>query len=232
VASERPIRDADPPSRARLGDAIRVGVVGFIEELVTFLAANVAWAVLVGAVVYASLRWPLALLLAPLAAPLTSGIARVAAEVARDRVVSLPTFVAGVRERFWTKLALGAVQIVVLVIALADLLLAPAIGGLPAIASMVLAFYVGLSSIAYGLVFWTLLNDPELRTMAARQIARLALAVVLRRPGPVAFFLAYTVLAIGVMSTLVVPILFLPSIVLLTVAAYVLPAAEEIRQGR
>jgi hypothetical protein len=29
-----------------------------------------------------------------------------------------------------------------------------------------------------------------------------------------------------------VPILFLPSIVLLTVAAYVLPAAEEIRQGR
>ncbi len=221
--------DAGAHLGPRLGDSIRLGVSGFIQEIVTFLLANGIWTVLVGAIVYGMLRWPIALLLAPLIAPLTCGLARVATETARDRVVSPRTFFAGVTDRFWVKLGMGAIQAVVLAIAVADLLVAPAIGGLPAIASLVLAVYVAASSVAYGLVFWTLLSDPELRTMRVRQIGRLALAVVLRRPGQVAFLLVFAVLAASVAIPLIPTVLFLPSIVLLTVAAYVLPAAEEIR---
>lgn len=211
---------------------MRIGVTGFIEEITTFLVANVAWAVMAGAIVYASARWPIALLLVPLAAPMTTGLSRVAAETARERVVSLRTFGDGVRERFWIKVGLGAVQGIVLLIAIADLVFAPAIGGLPAFASMVLAIYVAISSVAYGLVFWTLLADRDLGAMPVREIARLALAVVLRKPGPTAFLFVFAVLATGVMAALVAPVLFLPGIVLLTVAAYVLPAAEEIRPPR
>lgn len=221
--------DSDLRSRATLGDAIRLGVSGFIEEIVTFLMSNAVWALLVGLLTYAILRSPAALLLAPLIAPLSCGLARVATETARDRVVSPRTFITGVTDRFWAKLGAGAIQVLVLLIALADLLLAPAIGGLPAVASLVLAVYVAVSSLAYGLVFWTLISDPELRKMPVRQIARLALAVVLRHPGQVAFLFVFAVLAASVAVPLIPAVLFLPSIVLLTVAAYVLPAAEEIR---
>lgn len=223
--------DSDLRSRATLGDAIRLGVAGFIEEIVTFLMSNAVWALLVGLVTFAILRSPAALLLAPLIAPLSCGLARVATETARDRVVSPRTFISGVTDRFWPKLGIGAIQAVVLLVAVADLLLAPAIGGLPAVASLVLAIYVAVSSLAYGLVFWTLLSDPELRAMPVRQIARLALAVVLRHPGQVAFLFVFAVLAAAVAIPLIPAVLFLPSIVLLSVAAYVLPAAEEIRRG-
>jgi hypothetical protein len=224
--------DAGARLGPRLGDAIRVGVSGFIEEIVTFLLANGIWAVLVGGIVYGMLRWPIALLLAPAIVPLTCGLARVADDIARERVVSLRTFGSGVFDRFWTKLALGLVQMIVLVVAIADIVLAPAIGGVAAVASMVLAVYVAASSLAYGLVFWVLLVDPELRHASVRQIGRLALAVVLRKPGQVAFLFLFAVLAASVTGYLVVPVLFLPSIVLLTVAAYVLPAAEEVRGVR
>jgi len=232
VAADRSMPDEGPRQRASLGEAVRVGVSGFVSEIATFLLANGLWALLAGGIAYAALRLPVALLLAPLLAPLTCGLARVATETARDRVVSPRTFVAGVVERFWTKLGLGAVQALILVVALADILLAPAIGGLPAIASTVLAVYVAISSLAYGLVFWTLLADRDLRGLPVRQVARLALAVVLRRPAPVAFLFVYAVLAAGVAVPFVVAVLFLPSVVLLTVAAYVIPASEEIRAGR
>jgi hypothetical protein len=223
--------DSELRSRATLGDAIRLGVGGFIEEIVTFLMSNAVWALLVGLVTFAILRVPAALLLAPLIAPLSCGLARVATETARDRVVSPRTFISGVTDRFWAKLGIGVIQAIVLLVAVADLLLAPAIGGLPAVASLVLAIYVAVSSLAYGLVFWTLISDPELRAMPVPQIARLALAVVLRHPGQVAFLFVFAVLAAAVAVPLIPAVLFLPSIVLLTVAAYVLPAAEEIRRG-
>lgn len=224
--------DDDGRSGRPLGDAIRIGVAGFIEEITTFLIANVAWAILAGGIAYASIRWPVALLLAPLAAPLTTGLSRVAVETARGRVVSLRTFGAGVRDRFWTKVGLGAVQAIVLLVAIADLLLAPTIGGLPALVSMILAIYVAISSVAYGLIFWTLLADRDLGAMPVRQVARLALALILRKPGQIAYLFAFAMLAAGVMAALVAPVLFLPSIVLLTIAAYVVPAAEEIRSPR
>lgn len=226
---DRPAESGESTLAPRLGDAVRVGFSGFIEEITTFLVANLVWALLAGGVLYAIGRWPLALLLAPLLAPLTSGLARVATEVAQGRVVSPRTYLAGLRDRFWAKLGLGAVQAIVLLIAIADLVLAPGIGGLPAVASMILAVYVAIASTAYGLVFWTLISSRETSRLPVRQIGRLALAVVLRRPGQVAFLFGFAVLAVAVMSTLVVPVLFLPSIALLVVAAYVIPAAEEIR---
>lgn len=226
---DRPAASGESTLTPRLGDAVRVGFSGFIDEITTFLVANLAWAVLAGGVLYALGRWPIALLLAPLIAPLTSGLAHVATEVARGRVVLPRTYLDGLRHRFWAKLGLGALQAVVLLVAVADLVLAPAIGGLPAVASMILAVYVAIASTAYGLVFWTLISDREISRLPVRQVGRLALAVVLRRPGPVAFLFAFAVLSVAVMSTLVVPVLFMPSIALLVIAAYVIPAAEEIR---
>lgn len=220
----------DGPPNPSLADAIRISLVGFYEEISNLLIGNVAWALLTGGVIYAIGRWPIALLLIPFIGPLTCGLARMATGVARERVVKLGDFIAGVRERFVAKLGLAALQALVLGIALADLLVAPAIGGIMAAVSMVLALYVAASTIAYGLVFWTLLADPEHGALEVPQIGRLALAVVLSRPAQVGVLLVLAVLGIGVMASLVVPILFLPSILLIAIAGYVVPAADRIRE--
>ncbi len=217
---------AEPPPQPSLPVALRTGGMKLFEEIFPVLVTNLAWAMLAGALVYVAGLVPLALLLLPLIAPLTTGLARVAVLAARDRVVPLRAFVDGVTDRFWLKLGLGALQAVVLLVALMNVVVAPSMGGLFGAISMVLSVYVAAATFGYGLVFWTLLSDPDRATMPVRRVGRLAMAVVLTRPLPVAFLLILAALAIGVMASLIVPLLFLPSFVLITVAAYVLPAAD------
>jgi hypothetical protein len=212
-----------------LAGALRTGASKLFEEIFPVLVTNLGWAMLAGALVYVAGLVPLALLLLPLIAPLTTGLARVAVLAARDRVVPLHAFVEGVTSRFWLKLGLGALQAVVLLVALMNVVVAPALGGLFGAISMVLSVYVAAASFGYGLVFWTLLSDPDRAEMPVRRIGRLSMAVVLTRPLPVAFLLVLAALAIGVMASLIVPLLFLPSFVLITVAAYVLPSADLIQ---
>jgi hypothetical protein len=212
-----------------LAGALRTGASKLFEEIFPVLVTNLGWAMLAGALVYVAGLVPLALLLLPLIEPLTTGLARIAALAARDRVVPLRAFVDGMTERFWVKLGLGAIQAAILLVALMNVVVAPSLGGLFGAISMVLSVYVAAATFAYGLVFWTLLSDPDRRGMAIRQIARLAMAVVLTRPLQVGFLLLLAGLSIGVMASLIVPLLFLPSFVLITIAAYVLPAADLVQ---
>lgn len=217
---------AQPAPQPSLAGALRTGGAKLFEEIFAVLVTNLAWAMLAGAVVYLTGLAPVALVLLPLIAPLTTGLARISVLAARDRVVPLRAFLDGVRDRFWIKLGLGALQTVVLLTALVNVVVAPSLGGLFGAISMVLSVYVAAATFGYGLVFWTLLSDPDRATMAVRSLGRLSMAVVLARPLAVAFLLLLTALAIGVMASLIVPLLFLPSFVLITIAAYVLPAAD------
>lgn len=215
-----------PGPQPSLAGALRTGGAKLFEEIFAVLVTNLAWALLAGGVVYLSGLVPAALVLLPLIAPLTTGLARISVLAARDRVVPLHAFLDGVRDRFWVKLGLGALQTVVLLVALVNVVVAPSLGGLFGAISTVVSVYVAAATFGYGLVFWTLLSDPDRAAMAVRSLGRLSMAVVLARPLAVAFLLLLAALAIGVMASLIVPLLFLPSFMLITIAAYVLPAAD------
>ncbi|HJP71247.1 MAG TPA: hypothetical protein VJ975_05965, partial [Candidatus Limnocylindria bacterium] len=58
---------------------------------------------------------------------------------------------------------------------------------------------------------------------------RLALALVTLRPLQLVVLAVITVLAVIVSIQLIAPLLFLPSLVLITIAGYVVPVADRLR---
>lgn len=216
------------PQAPSLTVAIRFSLSGLVESLHAFLAWNlalVAAAVVVVALLPLSL---LALLLVPFLAPLACGLVRLASAARRGDHVALRTALPGLRERFWTKVGLAAVQVLLLLLAILNLLAAPAIGGLLAALSMATSVYLAATILAYATVGWTLLCDPRRASLPLGQLARLAIVVVLRRPLAILFILLVAGLSVVVVYNLLVPSLFLPSMVLLLAAGYVLPAADQI----
>ena len=215
----------EPPS---LAGAIRFSVLGLIDSLHAFLAWNFVLVIATVAALYLLVASNLALLVAPFLAPLACGLARLATVASRGGQVTLRTALPGIRHRFWAKVGLAAAQCLILFLAVLNLLVSPAIGGLFAALSMATSVYLGGAVVAYGIVGWTLLCDPSRESLPLANLARLALVIVLRHPLAAFFLLVVAGLATVVVYNLVVPSLFLPAMVLLLTARYVLPAADEL----
>lgn len=218
-----------PDDRPSLAAAIRLSVTGLIESLHAFLAWNLLLVIAAATAVFLVAVTPLALLLVPLLSPLACGLVRLATVASRGDHVALRTAVPGIRRRFGAKVGLAAGQTVLLLLAVLNLLLAPAIGGIVGALSAATSAYLAAFVLAYALVGWTLLCDPRREDRPVGELARLALVVVMRRPLQVLFLLLVLALTAVVVWNLVVPSLFLPSMVVLLTAGYVLPAADEIR---
>lgn len=216
------------PDRPSLAASIRFSVTGLIESLHAFLTWNLVAVVGVAVIAFSLVITNVALLAVPFLAPIVCGILRLAALSWRGDHVALRSAVPGIRHRFWTKVGLAAAQCVLLVLALLNLLIAPSIGGLFAALSMATSVYLAATVVAFATVGWTLLCDPRRESEPVGHLARLAMIVLLRRPLAVIFLVVVVALSTVVVYNLVVPSLFLPSMVLLLVAGYVLPAADEI----
>ena len=216
------------PDRPSLAASIRFSVTGLIESFHAFLAWNLVAVVGVAVVAFSLALSNLALLAVPFLAPVICGIVRLAAVAWRGDHVALRSALPGVRHRFWTKVGLAAAQCLLLVLATLNLLIAPSIGGPFAALSMATSVYLAATVVAFATVGWTLLCDPRRESEPVGGLARLAMIVLLRRPLAVIFLVIVVALATVVVYNLVVPSLFLPSMVLLLVAGYVLPAADEI----
>lgn len=217
--------EAQTPS---LASAIRFSISGIIESVHAFLAWNLAAVVAVAVILLLLPASDLAVLLVPLLAPVLCGLIRLAAASQRGDHVSLQTALPGIRHRTWTKVGLAALQCVVLLLATLNLVLAPAIGGLVGALSAVTSVYLGAAILAYALVGWTLICDPRRQAEPVRILARVALVVLLRRPLQILFLLLVSALGTIIVYNLVVLGLFLPSMVFLLIAGYVVPAADEI----
>lgn len=217
--------DRDRPS---LAAAIRLSLDGFVGSLHAFLAWNAVLAVAAGLTVFLLSLSNLALLAVPLLAPLTCGVGRMAAVAARDEHVALRSAVPGFAHRFWTKVGLAAAQSALLLVAGLNLLVAPAIDGPVAALSLAVSVYLIVTVLAYAIAFWPLLCDPRREEMPVPSLLRLALIVLLRRPLQLLTLLVVAVLSAIVIRSLVVPGLFLPGMVLLMIAGYVTPAADEL----
>jgi hypothetical protein len=215
-----------PPTLAR---AIRGAFSAYLDEIVLFLLVNAAWFAIV---VVCTIAWTLIplllLILAPLLALPTAVLMRLAVAAAHERTPrwSIATSELG---RLWgRKLLLAAVQLLVLALGLANVTLAPQIGGLLGVLSGLAAGYAVVASSVYAVAVWPIVCDPEREAPLADQL-RLAFGVIALRPLQVGVLTVIVVLCVVVAIQLVVPAIFLPGLVLIVVAGYVVPVAERLR---
>ncbi|HET8778353.1 MAG TPA: hypothetical protein VFN76_11910 [Candidatus Limnocylindria bacterium] len=219
---------ADQPRRPSLARAIRESFSRYLDDIVLFAIVNVGWALAFGAFAFVRIGLPVVVILTPLLALPTACLMRLAVATARD---SMPTWPMA-REEFGRlagrKVALAAVQLLILGLSLTNVVLGGSIGGVAGMASAVVAGYALIAVSVYALALWPIVCDPA-REAPVRDQLRLALALVTLRPLQLVVLAVITVLAIIVSIQLIVPLLFLPSLVLIAIAGYVVPVADRLR---
>ena len=220
---------AEPPPAPGLARAIRDAVARYIDEIVVFLVVNVGWTLLFALFAFLAIGVPLLVILAPLLALPTAALTRLAVAAARDRAVTLPMAIEELSRLAGRKVLFASAQLLILAVSLTNVFVAGGIGGLPGILGAVVAGYALIATTLYAVALWPIVCDPD-REGPIRDQLRLAMAVVVLRPLQLGVLGLITALAVIVSIQLIVPAIFLPSIVILAVAAYVVPVADRIRE--
>lgn len=219
------MEDRRPVTLAR---AIRGAFFAYVDEIVLFLSVNVVLVLATMAVVTAAAIVPLLAVLAPLLALPAAVLMRLAIAAARDDAPSWRLARGEVRRLAGRKVGLAAAQLLVMAFALLNLSLAPSMGGFIGVAVTIVAGYALIAVSVYAVALWSIVCDPA-REGPLRDQLRLALAVVLLRPIQLVVLATITVLSVLVSIQLVVPASFLPSLVMLVIAAYVIDVADRLR---
>lgn len=217
-----------PPRRVSLAGALRFAFGAYLDSIVVLFPVNVVWAVVVAAFALLRVGLPVAIVLAPLLAVPTSALMRLAVAAARDGVPSWSMARDELGRLVGRKVGLAAVQLLVTVIALVNVLVGSGVGGLPGILSAIVAGYALVVVTVYAHALWPIVCDPQREAPLGQQL-RLAVAVVMLRPLTLGVLSLITVLAVLVSLQLLVPAIFLPSLVLLATAAYVVPFVDGLR---
>lgn len=223
---EEGTESAPPP--VSLGRAFREAFRAYQEEIVLFFLVNLLW--MLALVTFALVRFiePLLLVAAPVLVLPTAVLMRLAVVAARERAPTWSIARAELGRYATRKLILAAVQLLVLALGITNVMLSGALAGLPGILSALVAGYAVVATSVYAVALWPIVCDPEREGPLTDQL-RLALALVLLRPLQIGVLALLTALAVIASVQLVVPAIFLPSIVLLVVARYVVPALDRVR---
>jgi hypothetical protein len=226
------VRDAErtdePPRRPSLARAIREAVSRYRDEIVLFTVVNLGWALAVAIFAFARIGLPAIVILTPLLALPTAVLMRLAVATGRDRTPTWPMAREELGRLAGRKVALAAVQLLIMGLSLTNVVLGGSIGGLAGIASAIVAGYALIAVTVYAVALWPIVCDPA-REAPVRDQLRLALALVTFRPLQLVVLAVITALAVVVSIQLIVPLLFLPSLVLIMVAGYVVPVADRLR---
>jgi hypothetical protein len=225
------VRDAertDQPRRPSLARAIREAFSRYLDEIVLFTVVNLGWSLAVGAFAFARIGLPAVVILTPLLALPTAALMRLAVATGRDRTPTWPMAREELGRLAGRKVALAAIQLVILGISLTNVVLGGSIGGLAGVASAIVAGYALIAVTVYAVALWPIVCDPA-REAPLRDQLRLALALVTLRPLQLVVLSVITALAVVVSVQLIVPLLFLPSLVLIMIAGYVVPVADRLR---
>jgi hypothetical protein len=226
------VRDAErtdePPRRPSLARAIREAFSRYLDEIVLFTVVNLGWALAVAIFAFARIGLPAIVILTPLLALPTAVLMRLAVATGRDRTPTWPMAREELGRLAGRKVALAAVQLLIMGLSLTNVVLGGSIGGLAGIASAIVAGYALIAVTVYAVALWPIVCDPA-REAPVRDQLRLALALVTFRPLQLVVLAVITALAVVVSIQLIVPLLFLPSLVLIMVAGYVVPVADRLR---
>lgn len=207
---------------------MRHAAVAYVDMIVPLATVNIALVVLAFLAVAAAALVPPLILLLPLLALPSSVLMRLAVEAARDTTPPPGTIRTELGRMAGRKIALAAAQLLVLGLGTLNVSLSGAIGGVPGVATGLVAGYALIASSVYAVALWPIVCDPR-RAGPLRGQLRLALALVLVRPLQLGFLALLTVLAGIVSAQLVIPALVLPSILALMIGAYVVDVADRLR---
>ena len=195
------------------------------------VAVNVALGAVVLAYLLVVVGFPILALAAPgIAIPMAS-LMRLGVAAVRLGVPTVKMAREELGRMTMRKLVLAAVQMLLLALAAANIGLAARIGGLSGLLSGGVAIYAAIATALLSVALWPIVCDPR-RDGPWRDQLRLAIAVALRRPLQIGVLAGIVALAAYVSVQLLVPALFLPAVVLLAVAGYVVPLADEIAPPR
>jgi len=220
-----------PPNarRTSIGQAIRLAATDFYFNSLRFVPANVAWALGVLVVLFATLTWPPAVVLGVLLAVPIAGIHRMAAALARDEATSIADFVAGMR-----RFGLEATLVLAGAASLGGVLVTNALNGFSS--NEPVGWFIGATAL-WGLValamitiaIWPVLVDPRREDLSLRRRLQLAGLVVVGRPGRL-FLLTLLIALLLVASTAVLGAIVLVGVSYTSILAtrWVLPAADEL----
>lgn len=211
--------------------ALRRATASLFEDLGSFFLANVVLATVLVVTALARPAPVLAVLVGALAVPVMCGMCRMAASAVRDIPVRPRQLLEGGRHRFWVHLGLGATQTALLLIAVLNLNIAVARGGLLNAASAVVSIYVVVVVTALATATWPLLLDPERADRPWPQLLGLAVRLAVQRPLPLLAAAVIAVALAAVTAQAVIPVLVVPGFVVLLSAHLVLPAADAREQS-
>lgn len=214
-----------------MGRVLREAVSDFFYNSWRFLAANLILGLVLVLTGLTSVASPVALLLVLLAVPVAAGMMRMATRLIRDGHTDFGDFTEILR-RPWRVLALGAAQLAVTAVLVADISIASAWQSWPGTFLAVSAGY-GLAVLwAFALVAWPLLLDPERDIEGVRPRLRTAFVVMVAHPLRIVLFALLMGGLLLVATVAIAPIItFAVGLAWLAIARYVLPIADRI-EGR
>lgn len=228
VATDRRVRPVVPPTPP-MGGVVRAAIGDFYFNSWRLVPANLLWAVTFVVLAVAAAAWPPALVLLPLLALPTAGIARMAALAARGDAVGFADFGDGIARRWRQALVAGAAGLVLLIVFGTNLVLGLQLGGPAGWLFGILAGYAALGTAMVLVAFWPILADPRRDGWSLGRRLRLALLVTLARPGRLAGLTLFLVLLLAI-STALFAVLVTAGIAfaILVATRYVLPIADAL----
>jgi len=221
---------AERRSPPNIGRAVRDAASDFYFNSWRVVPANVVFGALLALLLLGAVRWPPLLLAVGILAIPLAGLHRMAALACRGRAVSFGDFIGSMRELAGPALGLGSISAVLAVVFSVNLVTGGNLGGPLGWILSVLSLY-GLAVLAMGSVAaWPIVADVE-GPAGLRARLRLALYVILVRPGPMLALTLLLATFLAVSTALVAPLLSVSvAFYSLVATRYVLPLADRVRQ--
>ena len=214
-----------PPS---LGRAIRGSFQAYFDDILVFVVINAGVVTLVVLLAVARSIFPPVLFLAPVLGLPVAVLMRLAVATARDEAASWQVAAAELGRMAGRKLVLAAGQLGVLAIGLTNLIVSDDIGGLAGVVSALVGVYAVVLTSLYAFALWPIVCDPRQAAPVRAQL-KLALVLLMGRPLQLSVLGLIAGMALLLSLQLIVPAVILPSLVLIMVARYVVPAVDGFR---
>jgi hypothetical protein len=220
---------ADAPARSPgLGPTARQAAFDLYYNFSSFIPANLIFGVGLVALIGTASDPALGGLVAIGLVLVTAGCMALATTLVRDGHTDLGVFMSVVRHP-WPVLGLGLAQLAVGMILVVDLVAGTGLG-MPVGGVLVLSALYGLAILwTYAVVAWPIVLDPRRRDDPLAARLRLALGLLLARPGRMAGLAAVVGIFLAIATVLVAAVVtFALALAWLIVARYVLTIADRL----
>lgn len=221
----------EPVTDPNLWWVLRASVSSLTDDLGRFVGANVVWLTVALLPLTLARLHPAANLLALALVPATAGLGRMAVVTVRGQAVRARHFRRGATVRWRFALVLGALQLGIGTVSWLNVGIGVTAMSLPLVVAAVASAWLLLLVAASAVTVWPLLLDPARDELSLRRLLRLAMAVVVTRPGRTILVIAVEVVVVQGAAQFLIATLLLPSVGVLFATHAVIPVADRL-EGR